>query len=156
MKKKCRHIGHNFPLGYFFKTCRNIVHPILPGMLYHSLGVDFEIGVIFVATVKTNNKSLLLINFMNINHNINHFIMQVFNENWVIEMLKLNFWFPVNTLSLLWPMDTKLGVWVAYIKRQLWIATQVSLIKVTVAKNRIQFLLKSLSLFRPIDTKLGV
>jgi len=44
--------------------------------------------------------------------------------------------FPLNNLSLLWPIDTKLAVWVAYIKRQFWIATQVSVIKVTVTKNR--------------------
>ena len=50
----------------------------------------------------------------------------------------VNFWFPLNNLSLLWPIDTKLAVWVAYIKRQLGIATQVSVIKVkeTVTKNR--------------------
>jgi len=33
-------------------------------------------------------------------------------------------------------MDTKLAVWVAYIKTQLGISTQVSVIKVTVTKNR--------------------
>ena len=44
--------------------------------------------------------------------------------------------FPLNNFSLLWPIDTKLAVWVAYIKRQLGIATQVSVIKVTVTKNR--------------------
>jgi len=46
--------------------------------------------------------------------------------------------FPLNNFSLLWPIDTKLGVWVAYIKMQLGIATQVSVIKVTVTvtKNR--------------------
>jgi len=51
----------------------------------------------------------------------------------------VNFWCPLNNISLLWPFDTKLGVWVAYIKRQLGIATQVSVIKVkvTVTKNRI-------------------
>ena len=27
----------------------------------------------------------------------------------------VNFWFPLNNLSLLWPIDTKLAVWVAYI-----------------------------------------
>jgi len=50
----------------------------------------------------------------------------------------VNFWFPLNNLSLLWPIDTKLAVWVAYIKTQLGIATQVSVIKVkvTVTKNR--------------------
>ena len=26
----------------------------------------------------------------------------------------VNFWFPLNNLSLLWPIDTKLAVWVAY------------------------------------------
>ena len=59
---------------------------------------------------------------------------------------------------MLWPIDTKLAVWVAYIKRQLGIATQVSVIKVkvTVTKNRIQFLLNNLSLLWPIDTKLAV
>jgi len=75
---------------------------------------------------------------------------QVFNENLVIVMLKslaggragggagINFWFPLNNLSLLWPIDTKLAVWLAYIKRQLGIATQVYVIKVkvTVTKNR--------------------
>ena len=45
-------------------------------------------------------------------------------------------WFPLNNFSLLWPIDTKLAVWVAYIKTQLGIATQVSVIKVTVTKNR--------------------
>jgi len=35
----------------------------------------------------------------------------------------VNFWFPLNNLSLLWPIDTKLAVWVAYIKTQLGIAT---------------------------------
>jgi len=48
----------------------------------------------------------------------------------------VNFLFPLNNFSLLWPIDTKLTVWVAYIKRQLGIATQVSVIKVTVTKNR--------------------
>jgi len=50
----------------------------------------------------------------------------------------VNFWFPLNNISLLWPIDTKLAVWVAYIKAQLGIATQVSVIKVkiTVTKNR--------------------
>ena len=59
---------------------------------------------------------------------------------------------------MLWPIDTKLAVWVAYIKRQLGIATQVSMIKVkvTVAKNRIQFPLNYFSLLWPIETKLGV
>ena len=48
----------------------------------------------------------------------------------------VNFWFPLNNLSLLWPIDTKLAVCVAYIKTQLRIAIQVSVIKVTVTKNR--------------------
>jgi len=56
---------------------------------------------------------------------------------------------------LLWPIDTKLAVWVAYIKTQLGIASQVYLIKVTVTKIEIQFLLNNLSLLWPIDTKLG-
>jgi len=38
--------------------------------------------------------------------------------------------FPLNNFSLLWPFDTNLGVWVAYIK------AQMSVIKVTVSKNR--------------------
>jgi len=75
---------------------------------------------------------------------------QVFNENQVIVMLKsaaggrvgvragVNFWFPLNNLSLRRPIDTKLAVWVAYIKTQIGIAYQVSVIKVkvTVTKNR--------------------
>ena len=50
------------------------------------------------------------------------------------------------------------GVWVAYIKTQLRIATQVSVIKikVTVTKNKNQFLLNNSSLLCPFDTKLGV
>jgi len=48
----------------------------------------------------------------------------------------VNFWFPLNNLSLLWPIDTKLAVWVACIKRQLGIATQVSVIKVKVTVNK--------------------
>ena len=44
--------------------------------------------------------------------------------------------FPLNNISLLWPIDSKLAVSLAYIKRQLGIATQVSVIKVTVTKNR--------------------
>lgn len=42
----------------------------------------------------------------------------------------------LNNLSFIWSIDTKHGVWVAYIKRQFGIATQVSVIKVTVAENR--------------------
>jgi len=48
----------------------------------------------------------------------------------------VNFWFPLNNFSLLWPIDTKLAVWLAYIKRQIGSATQVSMVKVTVTKNR--------------------
>jgi len=48
----------------------------------------------------------------------------------------VNFWFLLNNFSLLLPIDTKLAVWVAYIKRHLGIATQVSVIKVKVTKNR--------------------
>jgi len=50
----------------------------------------------------------------------------------------INFWFPLNNLSLIWPIDTKHAVWVAYIKTQRGIATHVSVIKVkvTVTKNR--------------------
>ena len=68
----------------------------------------------------------------------------------------VNFWFPLNSFSLLWPIDTILAVWVAYIKRQLGIATQMSVIKVkvTVIKNR-KFCLITLVCLGPIDTKLG-
>jgi len=48
----------------------------------------------------------------------------------------INFCFPLNNFSLLWPIDTKLAVWVAYIKRQLGIATQLSVIKVTVTVTK--------------------
>jgi len=56
----------------------------------------------------------------------------------VVERAGVNFWFPLNNLSLLWPIDTKLAVLVAYMKRQLGIATWVPVIKVkvTVTKNR--------------------
>jgi len=57
----------------------------------------------------------------------------------------IKFWFPLNNFSLLWPIDTKLAVWVPYIKWQLGISTQVSVIKVTVTKIEIQFLLNNLS-----------
>jgi len=50
----------------------------------------------------------------------------------------VNFWFPLNNLSLLWPFDTKLAVWGAYIKTQLGIATQVSVIKVKVTVTKIR------------------
>jgi len=56
---------------------------------------------------------------------------------------------------LLWPIDAKLAVWVAYIKTHLGIATQVSVIKVTVTKKEIQFPLNNFSLLWPIDTKFG-
>jgi len=64
--------------------------------------------------------------------------------------------FPLNNFSLLWPIDTKLAVWIAYIKTQLGIATQVSVVKVTVTKIEILFLLNNLSLLWHIDTKLAV
>ena len=50
----------------------------------------------------------------------------------------VNFWFPLNNLSLLRPIDTQLALCVANIKRQFGIANQVSVIKVkvTVTKNR--------------------
>jgi len=51
-------------------------------------------------------------------------------------LLKIEIQFSLNYFSLLWPVDTKLAVWVAYIKIQLGIATQMSVIKVTVTKNR--------------------
>ena len=54
----------------------------------------------------------------------------------VIGLVNDGRFFPLNNFSLLCPIDTKLAVWVAYIKRQLGIATQVSVIKVTVPKNR--------------------
>jgi len=57
---------------------------------------------------------------------------------------------------LLLSIDTKLAIWVAYIKRQLVIATQASVIKFTVTKIEIQFLLNNFSLLWPIDTKLTV
>jgi len=44
--------------------------------------------------------------------------------------------FGVNRTKQTWPVDTKLAVLVAYIKMQLGIASQVSVIKVTVTKNR--------------------
>jgi len=47
-------------------------------------------------------------------------------------------------------------VWVAYVKRQLGIATQLSVIKGTVAKNRNSVSLNNLSLHRPIDTKFSI
>jgi hypothetical protein len=51
-------------------------------------------------------------------------------------LLKIEIQFLCKTFGMLWPVDAKHGVWVAYIKRQLGIATQVSMVKVTVAKNR--------------------
>ena len=51
-------------------------------------------------------------------------------------LLKIEFQFPLNNISLLWPIDTKLAVWVAYIKMQLGIAIQVSLIKVKVTVTK--------------------
>jgi len=44
--------------------------------------------------------------------------------------------FLLNNFCLFWPIDTKHAVWVANIKMQLGIAAQVSVIKVTVTKNR--------------------
>ena len=60
----------------------------------------------------------------------------------------VNFWFPVNNLSLLWPIDAKLDVWVAYSKRQVFIDLQMSVIKVKVivAKKEMLFPLNNLSL----------
>ena len=51
-------------------------------------------------------------------------------------LLKIEIQFPLNNFSLLLPIDTKPAVWVAYIKTKLGIATQVSVVKVTVTKNR--------------------
>jgi hypothetical protein len=65
---------------------------------------------------------------------------------WASGLASVNFWFPLNNLSLLWPIDAKLGVWLAHIKRHLDIATQVSVIKVNVTKIEIQFPLINLSL----------
>ena len=65
----------------------------------------------------------------------------------------VNFWFPLNNFCLIWPIDTKVGILVAYIKRQHGIATQVSVVKVTVTKIEIQFSLNNLSLLWPIDKK---
>ena len=60
----------------------------------------------------------------------------VFDQGQGQLLLKIDIQYPLNNFNLFWPIDTKLAVWVAYIKRQLGIATQVSLVKVTVTKNR--------------------
>jgi hypothetical protein len=51
----------------------------------------------------------------------------------------VNFWFPLNNLSLFWPIDTELGVWVVYVMSQLEIATQVSVIKVKITFTKKEF-----------------
>jgi len=73
-----------------------------------------------------------------------------------VTVTKIEIQFLLNNFSLLWPIDTKLAVWVAYIKLQVGIATQVSVIKVTVTKNRNSVSAPfNFSLLWPIDTKLG-
>jgi hypothetical protein len=51
-------------------------------------------------------------------------------------LLKIEIPFPLNNLRLLLPINTKFGVWVAYIERQIWITTHLSVIKISVTKNR--------------------
>jgi hypothetical protein len=53
-----------------------------------------------------------------------------------VTVTKREIQFLLNNFSLLWPIDSKLSVWVGYIMRQLGIATKVSVVKVTVTKNR--------------------
>jgi len=77
----------------------------------------------------------------------NVLLSQVFNENRFIEMLKS---------AGRRVAGRQTGLWEAYVKRQLGIATQVSVIKVTVAKIEIQFPLNNLCLLYPINTKLGI
>jgi len=63
----------------------------------------------------------------------------------------VNFWFPVNNLSLFWLIDTKFCIWVTYIKRQLRNATQVSLVKVKVTVAVIATQVSGIFLFSTID-----
>jgi len=60
------------------------------------------------------------------------------NQVFLTKSAGMNYWFPVNIMSLLWPIYVKFIIYVAYIKRKLRIAIQVSVIKVkvAVAKNR--------------------
>ena len=53
-----------------------------------------------------------------------------------VTVTKKEIQFLLKNFRLLWPIDTKLALWVAYIKAQLGITTKVSVIKVTVTKNR--------------------